>query len=131
MDLSAEAVPYLIAIDTTAHATDGSATGFCGGGVAYHAAWWKFHPSPDAMFGAVSTSGSSYDTVLSLWRVPTGDSCASKELVDCNDDQIDLFTTSYLDLPFLDPFYDYYFLASGKTAADAGTLQLTFYAETL
>ncbi len=39
--------------------------------------------------------------------------------------------TEYLDLPFLDPFYDYYFLASGNGPADAGTLQLTFYAEVL
>lgn len=131
IDLSAVSVPYVIAIDTTGRSTDGSAMGFCGSGVAYNPAWWMFHPGPDAMRGAISTSGSSYNTVLSVWRVPHSDACSGKVLVDCNDDQIDLFTTSYLDLPFLDAFYDYYFLASGNGPADAGTLQFTFYAEVI
>lgn len=130
VDMSGETVPYVIVIDTSGRSTDGSATGFCGSGVAYNPAWWMFH-GIDAMSGAVSTAGSLYDTVLSVWRVPTGDSCASKELILCNDDQIDLYKTSYLDLPFLDPFYDYYFLASGNSASDSGQLQFTFFAEVI
>jgi len=80
--------PWIDAIDTTGNITDG--TSWCGGDAD---AWYAFTPDATGRY-SISTCGSDFDTILSLY---TG-ICGALAELDCNDDACGLQSILLEDL---------------------------------
>lgn len=78
---SISTVPFTDSEDTTLATTSGADPTLCSGSQGTNSVWYSITPSADSIYG-IDTSGSSYDTVLSVF---TG-SCGALSQVACNDD---------------------------------------------
>jgi hypothetical protein len=129
-------------VDTTANGTDATITTPLPSGVATHAAWWKYpgaNVGLGAQIGYISTIGSNYDTVLTMWSVPAGNACSGAlSIVEMSDNvggsaqsniTLDGVNDSTFSIPLLlSPAFDYYFLVTGFGPNDFGQCAFTFWA---
>jgi hypothetical protein len=126
MDITLLGPPYTSApIDTTA-ATGATAdpAPTCGNNSKRKAVWFKWTSPGGPLPGSltVSTFGSSYDTILSVYKDPTNLDCTTAVWVNCNDDSTGT-VQSKVTLATVDTNTDYYFMVSAF-GNDGGTLIL-------
>lgn len=88
-----------------------------------HTVWYRFTPAADVKV-TIDTVGSSFDTILALWKDPIA---ATDDTVDCNDDDLDQegVRTSRI-ITKLSAGTTYLLVAAGW-AAEAGNLALHLY----
>ena len=115
-----DTLPYTYMQDTTRATSDlDDPTLTCGPGTSGHyTVWYRFEPTVSGL-ATINTNGSTYDTVLAVWR-GSPDALAA---VACDDDSGE-DTRSELSF-FAEPGQTYYIEISGFSSGSTGTLNLS------